>query len=168
LATVTSDALNQENKPILSNKHTNWDDFRRLVNERLTLNIPFRTEEAIEAAVMIFNYTIQWAGWNGTPEHKRALKAYNCPIITKQKIEEKEDSVENDTDHEQQQARDYVMQQHRNSKNSSITTKMTASKHSCKGHTQTESTDFSLWKATKKLKHVKKRICHCEYQKEFG
>jgi hypothetical protein len=85
----TADAVNHENEPILSYRHTNWDDFRYLVNKTLTLNIPLKTEEDIEAAAKFFNDTIQWAGWNATLEHKRALKAYNCPIKIKQKIEEK-------------------------------------------------------------------------------
>jgi hypothetical protein len=33
--------------------------------------------------------TVQLAGWNATPEHKDALKIYDCPVIIKQKIEEK-------------------------------------------------------------------------------
>jgi hypothetical protein len=40
LITLTADALNQQNEPTLSNTHTNWHDFRRLVKERLTLDIP--------------------------------------------------------------------------------------------------------------------------------
>jgi hypothetical protein len=78
--------LNQEYKSILSNRHTNWDDFRRLANERLTLNIPLKTEENIEAAAKYFNDAIQCAGWNAMLEHKRTLKAYDCPIIIKQRI----------------------------------------------------------------------------------
>jgi hypothetical protein len=88
LITLTVDALNQEQEPILSNRPTNWDDFRCLVKERLILNIPLKTVEDIEAAARFFNDTIQCAGWNATPEHKRTLKAYDCPIIIKQKIEE--------------------------------------------------------------------------------
>jgi hypothetical protein len=88
----TADALNQENEPILSNRHTNWDDFRRLVSERLTLNIPLKTEGDIEAAAKFFNDTIQWAYWNATAEHKRTPDAYTCPI----NIKKKEDSVENE------------------------------------------------------------------------
>jgi hypothetical protein len=85
LITLTADALNQENEPILSNRHANWDDFRLLVNERLTLNIPHKTEEDTEAAAKVFNNTIQRAGWNATPEHRRTLKdAYDCPITIMQ------------------------------------------------------------------------------------
>jgi hypothetical protein len=85
LIKLTADVLNQEKEPILSNRRPNWDDFRCLVNERLTLNIPLKTEE-IEAAAKFFNDTIQWTCWNATPEHKKTLKAYYCPVIIKQKI----------------------------------------------------------------------------------
>jgi hypothetical protein len=84
LITLTSDALNQENEPILSSRHTNWDDFRRLINERLTLSISLETEEDIEAAAKLLNDTIQWGGWNSTPEHETTLKTYDCSIIIKQ------------------------------------------------------------------------------------
>jgi hypothetical protein len=67
LITLEAHTLNQEIQPSLKNKHTNWDDFRQLINERLTLNVFLKTEEDIEAAV----------------------KAYDCPILIKQKIEEK-------------------------------------------------------------------------------
>jgi hypothetical protein len=46
----------------------------------------FKTEADIEAAVKFFNDTIQWAGWNATPEHTDTPKTYNCPILIKQKI----------------------------------------------------------------------------------
>jgi hypothetical protein len=47
-------------------------------------------------------------------------------------LKQKEDSIEVSTDYEHQRAKDYLTQQHRNSNNSSIRTKMIASKHSCK------------------------------------
>jgi hypothetical protein len=62
LITLTADALNQGKEPILDNRHIKCDDFRCLVNERLTLNIPHITEEDIEAAAKFFNDTIQCTG----------------------------------------------------------------------------------------------------------
>jgi hypothetical protein len=67
------------------------------------LNIPLKTEEDTEAAAKFFNNTIQ-----------------------------NRNSAENDADYEHSQAGDYLTQQRRNSKNSVTTTKMIASKHSCK------------------------------------
>jgi hypothetical protein len=86
LITPTSHALNQEKQQSLSDIHTNWDDFRHLINQRLTLNVSLKTEEDIEAAVKFFNDTLQCAGWNATPEHTATLKTYDCPILIKQKI----------------------------------------------------------------------------------
>jgi hypothetical protein len=74
LKTLTSHALKQEKQPNLSNRHANWYDFRYLINQRLTLNVSLITEEGIVAAVKFFNDTIQWAGWNSTPEHADTLK----------------------------------------------------------------------------------------------
>jgi hypothetical protein len=42
-------------------------------------------EEDIEAtAAKFFNDTIQWSGWKATADHKRTLKAYECPIMIMQ------------------------------------------------------------------------------------
>jgi hypothetical protein len=73
------------------------DDFRRLINERLTLNFPLRAEEDVEVAVNSFNNTIQWAVWNATPEHTDTFNAYYFPLLIKKKIEKKE-TAENGTD----------------------------------------------------------------------
>jgi hypothetical protein len=48
----------------------------------LTLNIPLKTEEDIEAAAKFFSGAIQCTNWNATPD-KRTLEAYNYPIIIK-------------------------------------------------------------------------------------
>jgi hypothetical protein len=118
--------LNQEKQLSLSNKHTNWDQFRLIINERLILKVPLKTEEDIETAAKLFNDTMQWAGWNATPEHAAKHKANNCPIPIKQKIEEKEeDSAEIGTNSAPRRAKGYSTQQHKNSSNFS-TTKMTA------------------------------------------
>jgi hypothetical protein len=61
LITLTARELNQEKDPSLSNRHTYWEDFRRLINKRLTLNVSLKTKEDIEAAVKFYNDTIQWA-----------------------------------------------------------------------------------------------------------
>jgi hypothetical protein len=44
---------------IISNRHTNWNDFRHLINQRLTLYVSLKTKEDIEAAVKFFSDTIQ-------------------------------------------------------------------------------------------------------------
>jgi hypothetical protein len=67
------------------------------------------------------------------PEHTETPKAYDCPILIKQKkLKKKKTVIETGTDYECHKAKDYLTQQHRKSKNSSITTKITASEQSCK------------------------------------
>jgi hypothetical protein len=108
LITLTSHALNQEKQSSLSNRHTNWDDFRHIINQRVTLNVSLETVEDIEAAAKSFNDTVQWAGWNTTPEPTETLKTNGGPIIIKQKIEE--DAVEVGADYEHQRAKDHLTQ----------------------------------------------------------
>jgi hypothetical protein len=69
LNTLKAHVLNQEKQPGSRNRHTNWDDFRQLINKRLTLNASLKTEDDIEAAVKFSNDKIQWAGLNTMPEH---------------------------------------------------------------------------------------------------
>jgi hypothetical protein len=66
LITLTSHELSQEKQPSLSNRHTNWDDFRHLINHRLTLNVSLKTKEDIEAALS--SSMIQYNG-QGTSRH---------------------------------------------------------------------------------------------------
>jgi hypothetical protein len=86
LITLTAYALNQEKLPNLSNRHTNWDDFRHLINEKLTSNAFLKTEEEAKAAFRFFNDRIQRASSNA-PKHTEILKVYDCPIIIKEEIE---------------------------------------------------------------------------------
>jgi hypothetical protein len=50
------------------------------------------------------------------PKHTDTLKAYDCPMFIEQKVEEKENTVEIGIDYEHQKAKDYLTQQHMNSK----------------------------------------------------
>jgi hypothetical protein len=87
LITLIARALNQKKQPSLSNRHTDWDDFRYLNNQRLNLNVFLNTEEDIETAIKAITDTIQWAGWSETREHTDTLKICDCSILIKQTIE---------------------------------------------------------------------------------
>jgi hypothetical protein len=65
---------------------TNWNDFRHLINERLILSVSLNTEDETEAAVKFSNNTMQWAGWNATPEHTNAFKTCQVPVLIKQRM----------------------------------------------------------------------------------
>jgi hypothetical protein len=46
-----------------SNRYAKWEAFRYFVSEKLSLKVPLKTEEDIEAAVKYFNDTMQWDSW---------------------------------------------------------------------------------------------------------
>jgi exonuclease III len=76
--------------PHLSNQQTNWDLFRYLITDRLTLKIPLKTPEDIEEAVKLFNDTVQWAGWTATPSPPAPLHTHGCLPFIRQRLEEKQ------------------------------------------------------------------------------
>jgi hypothetical protein len=47
---------------------------------------PLRTKKILKQQS---SSSVQWTGWNATPEHTDTLKIHDCPILIKQKIEEK-------------------------------------------------------------------------------
>jgi hypothetical protein len=72
LVTLSTQAILRVPQPRLFNRKTHWDAFRYLLNERLLLNVPVKTDSDIEAAIKSYNIIIQWAGWTTTPEHTEA------------------------------------------------------------------------------------------------
>lgn len=87
--TLIAHAANQENGPSLRIRHTNWDEFIRLANQRLTLNIVLKTKEGIERVSNPLNNTIQCADSNATSDHKGTLEVCVCTIIIKQKLKKR-------------------------------------------------------------------------------
>jgi hypothetical protein len=158
LVALTSHAINQEKQPSLSNRSTNWDYFRHLINQRSILNVPLKTDADTEAAVKSFNDTVQWAGWKATPKHTAAHKIHDCPITNK-KSQKKEDSAEAGTDYEHQRVNDYLTQQPSTSNNSSIGTETIASKYSCKVLHQRNPPTIPCGRRPKKL-NVSRNLLH--------
>jgi hypothetical protein len=144
------------------------DDFIHLINQRLTLYVSLKTEEDIEAAVKFFNDTIQRAGWDATPEHTDMFKTYDCPILIKQKLKKMEDSIEVGTNYEHQRAKDYLIQQHRISNNSSITTEMTAYKRSCMVLHQQNPLPIPCGRTARKSNRSRNLLHHLGDHKELG
>jgi hypothetical protein len=67
LITLTSHVLNQGKKPSLSHRHTNLDDFRHLINQRLTLNVSPKPKKILKQQSS--SSTIQYNGQVGMPQN---------------------------------------------------------------------------------------------------
>jgi hypothetical protein len=116
--------------------------------------VPLKTEDQIEDAVKYFTVLIQWAGWTATPENTYIPWSYDCPIFIKQKLAEKrrlrKEWHANRTSTNKKllnRATQELKQILHDDKNANIQTFL-------HGLTPTASTDYSLWKTTKKLKPV--------------
>jgi hypothetical protein len=118
----------------------------------LTLYVPLQTDSQIEEAVKYFNDIIQWAGWNATPETSYTPSIHTCSISIKQKIAEnrrlRREWQRNRTPLRKKllnRASQDLKQLLSDHKNAGLQTFLL-------GLTPTASTDYSLWKTTKKLK----------------
>jgi hypothetical protein len=59
LVTLSTQAILCVPQPRLCNRKTDWNAFRHLLNERLLLNAPLKTDSDTEAAIKNFNGIIQ-------------------------------------------------------------------------------------------------------------
>ena len=151
--------ITYRNKPIiynnpdtLCNKTTKWQSFKEIIESKINCNIPLKTPEHIEQAVTTLTETIQEAAWASTiPEAtKRQTKIIPPDIL--EKIREKRKAKAK-------------WQKHRSRENKKHLNKLAKEiKNKIKEHNNNEFTKFietlsahensnySLWKATKKIK----------------
>ena len=87
IITVSSEAIKRQTPPHLSNKHTDWENFRSLLDEYINLGIPLKSEKDIITAVEHLTQSIQNAAWESTPTSSKSGDVYSfLPICIKQKI----------------------------------------------------------------------------------
>lgn len=90
IATISSTIIYKEHSPTLSNKLTNWEKFRQIMNENISLKIPLKTPDDIDDAVEFLNSTIQTCCWQSTPgDQQKNLNHINYPVEIKRRIAEK-------------------------------------------------------------------------------
>ncbi|PNF20480.1 RNA-directed DNA polymerase from mobile element jockey [Cryptotermes secundus] len=140
--------------PSLCNNKTNWELFHLLFTEHLDLHVPLKTPSDIEAAINSFNNLIQWAGWSSTPESPIVHQTSNCPLIIKQKILHKRSlrriwhATHSRTVKRQLNKATYELKQLlSNNFNESF-------QHYIQNLSPTASSNYSIWKAVKKNKHI--------------
>jgi hypothetical protein len=140
--------------PSLYNNNTNWEAFRLLITEHLQLNVPLKTTHDIDAAINSFNNLIQRAGWDSIPEPPKVLRSPTCPLLIKQNILIK------------RRLRWIWLRYHSlnikrqlNSVTRELKQLLSDNHNACfqqyiQNLSSTASTDYSLWKAIRKSKHI--------------
>lgn len=159
LLVTLSSAIKLNNElPYLNNRRTNWEHFRDILNKVIDCNISLKTEVELEEAIENFTKAIQKAAWESTPVIKTQNNIQFCSLNVKAKIKEKRK----------------IRKQWQLTRSTKIKTKLNkvtkelkillqneknlAIQKYLENLTATETTDYSLWKATKKIKQPQKSI----------
>lgn len=142
----------------LHTKHTDWTRFKEILDSRITLNIPLSSENNISEAIEKFNNVLVHAANESTPEQKNTERQNMCPTSVKLKIEEKRKLRK-----VWQRTRAPIDKMRLNKATKEIKTLLNNVKNESLQNyllnlSATEVSDYSLWRATKKLKRPQQHI----------
>jgi hypothetical protein len=168
IITLHSKISPQTGAPTLSTRYTNWAKFRHHIMERLALEVPLKTARDIEAYVHQFVQTVQQAAWDATPQPHTPTTVVDCSPLTKQKLLEKRKLRKR-----WQQTRSPLDKANLNKavaelKQHLYEQKQTAIQNYLGSLSPTEATEYSLWKATKRLKRPQTPIPPLELKRVDG
>lgn len=139
-------------QPALHNKRTDWEYFRQRLEYQLDLHVPLKDEYDIERAVTSLTELIQNVAWEATPKLPLTSQNNDTPIIIKDKIVEKRrlrqrwqltrsDPDKREYNRANKQLKT-LLSQHKNQGIQNYLENLSAN----------EQTNYSLWKATRKIK----------------
>lgn len=158
IVTISTQIIKKEKPPTLYNKKTNWNLFSEIISEQINCNIPLKTNEELEIAIDNFNTIIQKTAWAITPKIETPEAKTVCSTSVKNKIAEKrklrKEWQKTRSPHDKAKLNKATKQLKLliyNEKNKSIEDYL-------KNLTGTEVTDYSLWKATRKIKNPQQPI----------
>lgn len=152
IVTVSTDVLRIETPKRLTNKRTNWDQYRRLVEQNCLLNIPLITPADIDAAAENLKDVLSLSAEKATPVISSSEKVNKLSHNIQELIQEKRKIRR-----QWQQIKSPLLKR---KLNRAIKTLRFALREEENQSVQnylsklspTERTDYSLWKATKNLK----------------
>lgn len=137
--------------PTLTNKRTNWREFRKHLDTEIPCLPTITTEDELEAAVIHLTEAIQTAAWNSTPAvHQRSCHA-PVPVAVKDLLREKralrkrwKDTQHPDDKKKYNKAAQNLKKLLNDVRNVSVSEYL-------EGLSPTGATDYSLWKAARRF-----------------
>ena len=152
IMTLSDIIIRKENKPLLVNKTTDWESFRTELDNDIELNIELKTKQQIEEAAEKFTSSIQKAAWNNTRQLTQRKIGTNYPMQIRELVNEKRKARRR-----WQQTRDPSDKNILNNKTQKLKREIKKFKEeSVQTHLENmsaeETSNYSLWKATKKIK----------------
>lgn len=149
---LSENIIKRENIPTLCNKRTDWESFKIELNDRIQLNGLLKTKEQIEYETEKLVMDIQQTAWNNTPEIKRNTCGNAYPreikdlIAKKRKARKKWQTTRFPDDKTNlNRLTQQLKREIKAIKNESVEKYLRELSYG-------QDTDYSLWKATKKIK----------------
>ena len=150
--TLSENIIMKPANPYLTNKWTDWESFRILLDQRIELAVPLQSEEQLDLDVEKLTNDIQYSAWQNTSEVCLRPKGNNYPKEILELIFEKRKARK-----KWQQSRAPLDKTRLNNLTSQLRNEIkqfkndTMSAFLCEV-TNDSSTEYSLWKSTKRLK----------------
>jgi hypothetical protein len=152
LLTIYTTPIGKQKKSSLTSNKTNWNIFRTMIEENLPSDMPLKTNLDIDKAVTTFTKAVQQAGWTATPDRDDTHIQVKNPaplqemIHLKRKARKRWQKTRSPEDFQAYQrlakALKKLIHQLKND----------AIQDYLRDLSPTQETDYSLWKATRKLK----------------
>lgn len=158
LISIKSQVIKKTKPVTLCNKDTNWNQFRSILCDSSNLNISLKTQDEIDSAVQQLNNNIQTAAWQSTTSKLEQKKGISFSAGVRDKIAEKRRLRKNWQISRSPNDKLLLNQAVKDIKKLLQTEKNLSMQHYLENLTPTDATDYSLWKATKKLKQPQQYI----------
>lgn len=158
LVQISTNIIQKQKPASLTTKKTNWELFRNLLDDKLSTNISLKSEEEINEAVENLTKAIQQAAWESTPELNMTTNTKDCSSKVKEALHEKRKLRKTWMTTKAPQDKARFNKAVRDLKELLLKEKNQAIQNYLEGLTPTEATEYSLWKATAKLKKNQEHI----------
>ena len=144
--------------PHLYNKNTDWEKYKEYLNNNLNCNISLKSIDELENAIEEFNIQIHNAAKEATTSFEHPEKQYNIAKHILEKIREKRQLRKIWQIYKSKHIKTKLNKSIKDLKTLLIEEKNNSIQNYLQNLTANEATEYSLWKATKKLKRQQKHI----------
>lgn len=156
IITIHKNVLKTPMDPKLTSNKTNWFAFREKIDDLITLNIPLKTRKDLEEAVEHFSKSIQSAAWSSTPDSQEILQYEKCTVDVKNMVNIKRKLRKKWQISRQPSDKKLFNQAASKLKNYLQRINDESVQYNLSKLSATQSTDYDLWKATKRLNQSQK------------
>lgn len=151
ILTLSEKVIKKQRNPTLHNKTTNWEGFKCQLTDTIDLNIDLSTPNQLDEAVADFTRLIQTTVWDNTKTITHKTDGYNYPLEIRNLV-----ALKRKTRRIWKQSRDPKIKSELNHRAQHIKRlakelKESSTTEFLRNLSGEKSTNYSLWKTTKKL-----------------